>query len=171
MKKTIGLVVLVLIITQNRINAQSNLTEKQKNDSSQRAQIVFGEIGGNGLLLSANYDFRFFKSQKGLGMRVGLGFFGGSGGGIVTVPVGLNFLAGKAPNYLEVGAGYTYATFTGGSDSFFSGSGGVFVPSIGYRYQPIDKGFVALIFVSPLVSLGTGGGWIFWGGIGIGVKI
>jgi hypothetical protein len=39
-----------------------------------RAQSVFGELGGNGLLFSVNYDTRFSRSDKGLGMRAGLGF-------------------------------------------------------------------------------------------------
>ena len=133
------------------------------------AQSVFIEIGGNGLLFSANYDVRFGPRQNGLGGRLGVGFFGGSGGGILTVPAGINYLAGKAPNFLEVGLGYTYATFTG-SDDFFAGSGNILVPSIGYRYQQKSKGLMARVVFSPLIGLDEGGGWGFFGGIGVGYK-
>lgn len=138
--------------------------------TSERAQSVYGELGGNGLFFSGNYDFRFLKSQKGLGMRVGIGFFGGSGGGLISVPVGLNYLAGKAPNYLEVGLGYTFASFTSPDDFFNGETGSILVPSIGYRYQPLKKGFTGRVFIAPLISLGGGGGWLFWGGVSAGYK-
>ena len=116
-----------------------------------------------------NDDFRFTKSQKGLGMRLGAGFFGGSDGGIFTVPVGINHLAGKAPNYFESGIGVTYATLTG-NDNFFSGSGSLLVPSVGYRYQPEHSGFFGRAALSPLIGLEKGDGWIIFGGIGLGYK-
>ena len=144
--------------------------DRTSNNTSHRAQVIYGELLGNGLLFSANYDFRFAKSQKGLGMRLGLGFFGGSGSGIFTVPIGINHLAGKAPNYFESGIGVTYATFTG-DDYFLSGrSGSLLVPGIGYRYQPEHNGFFGKISLSPLISLEESGSWLFWGGIGLGYK-
>ena len=142
---------------------------QNENEEPKRAQSVYGEIGGNGLLFSANYDFRFQKSDKGFGMRAGLGFFGGSGGGLLTVPVGLNYLIGKAPSYLELGLGYTYASFTS-SDDFIEGSGSLLVPSIGYRFQPSKKGFTGRVILSPLIGLGEGGGWVMFGGISAGYK-
>lgn len=132
------------------------------------ASCVYGELGGNSPLFSANYDFRF-RGQKGLGMRVGAGLFGGSGGGLVMVPIGLNNLSGKAPNYLEIGLGATYLSLTD-DDEFFEGSTMLLVPSIGYRYQPLGKGFTARVFASPLISLNEGGGWFMWGGVSAGFK-
>ncbi|HVX24875.1 MAG TPA: hypothetical protein VHB70_00935 [Parafilimonas sp.] len=142
---------------------------QKENEPTSPAQSVFLEIGGNGLLFSANYDVRFTPHQNGIGGRIGLGFFGGSGGGILTVPIGLNYLAGKAPNFLEAGLGYTYATFTG-QDEFFSGHGGLLFPSIGYRYQQAGNGLMARIVISPAIEFGEGGGWAFFGGIGVGYK-
>jgi hypothetical protein len=101
--------------------------------------------------------------------ELALGFFGGSGGGILTVPIGLNYLVGKSPNFLEAGFGYTYATITGG-DGLISGSGSLFFPSIGYRYQQIGNGLMARIVISPAIAANNGGGWIFFGGIGVGYK-
>jgi hypothetical protein len=136
---------------------------------SQRAQAVYGELLGSGLIFSAHYDFRFAKKQNGLGMRVGLGFFGGSDGGILTVPVGINHLAGKGPHYFESGIGYTYATFTDGDD-FLEGSGNIIIPSVGYRYMPLANGFTARVYLSPLIAVGEDGGWLFWGGFSLGYK-
>lgn len=148
---------------------QSKVFAQNESDGPKRAQSVYGEIGGNGILFSANYDFRFKKSDKGLGMRAGLGFFGGSGGGLVTVPVGLNYLIGKAPSYLEVGLGYTYVSITS-EDNFIEGAGSLLVPSIGYRFQPSNKGFTGRVIISPLIGLGEGGGWVMFGGISAGYK-
>lgn len=138
-------------------------------EAGARAQSVYGELGANGILFSANYDTRFSQSQKGLGGRIGFGFLGGSGGGVLTVPIGLNHLAGRGPHYFETGLGFTYATITG-DDDFFGGGGKLLVPSIGYRYQALGKGFVGRVVLSPLVNLGEGGGWILFGGVSAGFK-
>lgn len=142
---------------------------QKNNEATSPAQSVFLEIGGNGLLFSANYDVRFTPHQNGIGGRIGLGFFGGSGGGILTVPIGINYLAGKSPNFFEAGFGYTYATLTG-NDDLFSGHGSLLFPSVGYRYQQTGNGLMARIVISPAIELGEGGGWIFFGGIGVGYK-
>ena len=141
----------------------------QEKQTSPRASSVYGEFLGNGLIFSANYDFRFAKKQNGLGMRLGLGFFGGSGGGLITVPVGLNYLAGKGPNYFEAGLGYTYASFTD-TDEFGTGTGSLLVPTVGYRFQPLANGFTGRVFIGPLIGIGAEGGWLMWGGLSVGYK-
>ncbi len=89
-------------------------------------QSFFAEVGGPGVLFSANFDTRFKKTPLGIGARLGLGFvsgyyptqidsFGyaygyGNARSIVTVPFQINYLFGK-PNSvsaLEIGAGATY---------------------------------------------------------------
>ena len=170
MQPKIKLLMLAILLATANIFAQTAVSDADKTLTNQphRAQVIYGELLGNGIVFSANYDFRFTKSQKGFGMRLGLGFFGVSGSGIITVPVGINHLAGKAPDYFESGIGITYAKFTG--TDFFSGSGSWLVPSIGYRYQPEHNGFFWRIAISPLISLEKGDGWISWGGIGLGYK-
>ncbi len=128
---------------------------------SQRAQSVFGEIGGNGILFSANYDVRFANSQKGLGMRIGIGGLID----VLTVPIALNYLSGKAPNYFEGGLGYTYATLTDET----SDHGSAIVFSAGYRYQPQKNGFTARVVLSPFVAT-DGEGFFFYGGVSVGYK-
>lgn len=139
--------------------------------SDTRAQVVLGELGANGILFSANYDFRFAPRNNGLGMRIGIGFLGGSGGGVLTLPVGFNHLSGKGPHHFESGLGFTFITGTGdASGDEGIGDGSVLVPSIGYRYQSVGKGFVGRVVLSPLILVGGGGGWFMFGGVGAGFR-
>ncbi len=175
MKPIISIFLLMLTITTSPIFSQSNTLHSDDStvQISQRAQVFFGELLGNGLLITANYDFRFGNSQKGFGMRLGIGYFGLGNDGILTIPIAINHLAGKAPNYFESGLGITYASLSSGSAGIrVNGSGTVIVPSIGYRYQPDKKGFFGRVSLSPLFSMESGGGVIpFWGGFGLGMKL
>lgn len=143
--------------------------QKSDNEKTNRAaQSVFVEVGGNGVGFSANYDSRFNKSEKGLGFRVGIGIYP-TIPSILTIPVGINHLAGKAPHYFESGVGVTYVSLL--SFSFFGSNvkanGIAFIPSIGYRYQPSGKGFTGRVFISPLIA---SGGAQFFGGLSGGFK-
>jgi hypothetical protein len=142
-----------------------NLSYAQKNEKahipSQRAQSVYGELGGNGILFSANYDVRFANSQKGLGARIGIGGLAN----YLTIPFAFNYLAGKAPNYFEGGLGITYATDAQAT----SDHGTAIVFSSGYRYQPLKNGFTARVVLSPFVAT-DGEGFFFFGGVSLGYK-
>lgn len=141
---------------------------------AQSHKSVFIELGANGMGLSANYDARFSKSDKGLGYRVGVGFVPGidliiiQTSGFLTIPVGLNYLAGKAPHYLEAGLGSTYVNGVSvkvfGSETDKKNAFGM-VPSVGYRYASAGKGVQFRIVVSPFI--GSGGG-AYYGGISFG---
>ena len=168
MKKTI-LCCLMTAFSVLSVFAQDDDDEPAKPPTT-NAQNVFGEIGGNGLAFTVNYDFRFAQRQRGLGMRIGAGFLGGSGGGILTIPFAINNLSGRAPNYFEAGLGATYASVGSGDDIFGAESSTVFIiPGIGYRYQPKAKGFTGRISFSPIIHPGSGE-WFTWGGISAGYK-
>ena len=74
---------------------------------AQGHQSVYLELGGNGLFISGNFDARFTKKENGFGFRMGLGMFPATifNSTFITIPVGLNHLAGKAPHHLESGMG------------------------------------------------------------------
>ncbi len=115
----------------------------------------YAEVGGPGILFSANLDKRFTKSHLGWGGRIGLGFVSGyiqetSGpnwdvSSVVTVPVQVNYIFGKSasPHTFEVGAGVTIAGkkieimdfYDEKSSSFFG------TASFMYRRQPVNGGF------------------------------
>ena len=138
---------------------------------SAQNKAVYGELGGNGLVFSANYDMRFTKTDGGFGFRVGVGFAGASGVSVVTFPVGLNYLTGKGPHHLELGIGVTPVTATVqffDDDESETGSTTFVMPSFGYRYAKQGKGFVGRVYVGPVFA----GGTVFfpWGGISAGIK-
>jgi hypothetical protein len=155
-----------MLLAATNIFAQN----KPANTSTGSAQSIYAELGGNGIFFSVNYDFRFAQSQKGLGMRVGLGYAPGTNDGVITIPLGINHLAGTAPHFFESGLGITYIKTVKGSDILSGLSGSCLVPGIGYRLQPGQRGFLFRITISPLVPLQAGGKTFFWGGIGLGYK-
>ena len=137
------------------------------------AKAAYAEIGGPGLA-SANFDIRFAKREDGFGGRVGIGGFsiGNSGDrvGIVTVPVGLNYLIGKDhKNYFEIGAGFTYvgakATSNSTSENFHSSFGNL---TLGYRLAPERGGFFFKAEITPV--FGDGFFIPYFAGIGFGYK-
>jgi len=137
------------------------------------AKAAYAEIGGPGLA-SVNFDTRFTKTEDGLGGRIGIGGFSvGSSGdrvGIITIPVGVNYLIGKdKKNYFEVGAGFTYVGVKSsadlGSDNFNSSFGNI---TLGYRLAPEKGGFFFKAEITPV--FGRGFFVPYYGGIGFGYK-
>ncbi|MFZ4056808.1 MAG: hypothetical protein ACOYKE_01660 [Ferruginibacter sp.] len=113
-------------------------------------------------IFTANYDSRFNKKTKGIGFHVGVGFLGSIGTSVIVVPLGVNWLKGKAPNYLEAGLGVTVLTLSG------YGAGTAIVPSVGYRHQPSTKGVGFRVFASPWVATQSGGALLMAGGVSVG---
>src|SRR6187455_1297153 len=82
------------------------------------------ELGGPGIVFSANYDTRFKQSRLGVGGRIGIGFvsgwestydpatgyYDGEDVTAITLPVQLNYIFGKegSAHTFEVGGGITY---------------------------------------------------------------
>jgi hypothetical protein len=128
-----------------------------------RAQNFFVEIGGQGLLFTANYDTRFKKARNGLGGRVGIGYFAADGDNITTVPLSLNYLLGKDKHLFEIGLGATF----GNATLFGSNENNVFgTMSFTYRVQPVDSGFSFRAGLTPIFS---GDFFIpYFGGLSIG---
>lgn len=129
----------------------------------------YAEIGGPGILFSANIDRRFAKSHLGFGGRIGIGFVTGDTydyvnnidyqqKSVVTVPLQLNYIFGKANSVhsFEVGAG---ATFVGKEidimDFYEENRSNFFgTASFMYRRQPVDGGFSWRIGFTPLIANG-----------------
>jgi hypothetical protein len=138
------------------------------------AKAVYAELGGPGIA-SANFDIRFSKKEDGLGGRIGIGGFSLSDNydghvGILTVPVGLNYLIGKdRKNYFEIGAGFTYIGVSSrdnvSSDNFSSSFGNL---TFGYRLAPERGGFFFKAEITPV--FGSGFFIPYYGGIGFGYK-
>ncbi len=141
----------------------------QKNDLvTGSTKTIYGEIGGPGAL-SVNYDQRF-KGEKGLGFRVGIGGITVLVAGVFTLPVGINYLQGSNGHYLELGTGLSGVTVYNGAE-FFDARNSTVIGyfTVGYRYQPLKKGFTGRIFVSPLIT--PGGFFPIYGGISAGIRL
>lgn len=133
--------------------------------SAQSNKAVFVELLGNGIIFSANYDMRFSKKPDGLGGRVGIGYVGVEGDGILTVPVMANYLLGKEGKYFEVGLGATFLSTDADVGSLDSSSL-VGTMSFMYRRQPTDGGFMWKIGITPLFN--SSAFTPFWFGAGLG---
>jgi hypothetical protein len=155
------------------------LLAQEKSSNTVPGQTMFyAELGGPGILFSANIDRRFTKSALGFGGRIGLGFittdvlvgsvspsgfYSYETRSIVTIPLQLNYIFGK-PNSvhsMEVGAG---VTFTGKRIDIFDnnyrrnspGASAFGTASFMYRKIPKDGGFTWRIGFTPII----GGGYI-----------
>lgn len=148
---------------------------------SQRRKTVFVEALGNGLTVSGNFDLRLKANQNdGLGLRAGIG--GGSldgtdeqgnsaSVGIITFPLAVNYLVGKKRSAFESGIGITpiYVSASGTiDDNDFSGKGLTLSGflNLGYRYQPLNNGFMGHIKWTPAIN--SSGFSPSWFGVGIG---
>lgn len=174
MRKQI-LVLCSLLLISSFIFSQDN---KIGQDNSIGKSSFFAELGGPGILFSANYDTRFKQSRLGLGGRVGIGFvtaydeyydpntgqyYGGDEAAAITFPIQLNYVFGKgnSPHTFEVGGGITYASKklnimnfdSYGNEDHRTQLFGTFC--FMYRRQPVDGGFSWRIGFTPLVGSGT----------------
>ncbi len=172
----------VILLSLLTLSVTTLFAQNDKNSSTVPNQSFFAELGGPGVLFSANYDTRFKKSKFGLGMRAGLGFvsyyennYTNTGNGsfssysenrsIVTVPLQLNYLLGKegSVNALEIGAGVTFLGKE--SDVFNNGRyvNGMYVDdktrflgtaSFMYRRLPTNGGFSWRLGFTPIIYNG-----------------
>jgi len=146
--------------------------KKESDNQSGGGQTSFyAELGGPGILFSANIDKRFTKSNLGWGGRIGLGFVSGyivpdtgnyyyndNLSSVVTIPVQVNYIFGKpnSPHTFEVGAGLTV---TGKKievfDFYDKKRSSLFgTASFMYRRQPLNGGFTWRIGFTPIIAKG-----------------
>jgi hypothetical protein len=133
---------------------------------------AYGELGGNGLLLTANYERRFSPHVAG---RIGFSFVeveeesSGDTDPVVIVPLMVNYLTHPRLNHhLELGAGVTIAvgeTSGWASDIDEDFSAVIGTATIGYRYQRPERGFV---FRAGLTPFFDGDGIAPWAGVSFG---
>ena len=141
MKTTITTYLLVFLILSTypphgKVSAQSNSIE----DIVTAPNAMFVQLLGEGPAITANYERMLFTTTPhNIALRAGFGFWGWENGSGVIVPVGVCYLFGYS-HKIEVGIGYAFLT---GSDN------GVSTGVIGYRYQPIDGGFLIRVSFTP----------------------
>lgn len=158
--------IFTLIITVFSLQTLSAQSANHAIKTPGRTQF-YAELGGPGILFSANMDTRFKKSSLGWGGRVGIGFVtayevDGSLNddpiSALTLPVQVNYVFGKAesPHTFEVGAGITYVGKELEIMNFYDDkTSQVFgTASFMYRRQPVKGGFTWRIGFTPLIAKG-----------------
>ena len=124
--------------------------------SAQSAQSVYFELGGPGIA-SFNYDTRFSGREGGIGGRIGVGYskFVTDGIAQVYLPLGINYLLGKDKrHYFEIGGGFT-PVFNSSPEGNSAISNSFAHLVLGYRFQPIKKGFTFRAFICPVYGNGV----------------
>ena len=166
MQKFLSILALLCFFISNSFsqNSKSNISPTPGQTS------FYAELGGSGILFSANIDRRFKASALGWGFRGGIGFVTADEEEVVngnyeynpvstiTVPVQVNYIFGKfdSPHTFEVGAGLTYVGKKLDIMNFYddrkSNLFGTF--SFMYRRQPVNGGFSWRAGFTPLVAKG-----------------
>ena len=137
--------------------------------TAQSAQSVYFELAGPGIA-SFNYDLRFLGREGGLGGRIGVGYnkLVSDGIPVVYLPLGINYLLGKDKrHYFEIGGGVT-PVFNSSSDGSSAITETFAHLILGYRFQPIKKGFTFRAFICPIY--GNGIFIPYYAGISAGYK-
>ena len=151
--KYTALFTLVLLFLSVLVKGQESGSTSSEN--GKRAQNVFVELGGQGLLFTANYDSRFSKRRDGLGGRAGIGYISIGGDNASTVPLSLTYLLGKGRQFFEIGLGATLLATSGNDNSFLfneNNSNIIGTMSFSYRLQPIDRGFSFRAGLTPIFN-------------------
>jgi hypothetical protein len=167
----------------------------QERKDQYRNKSFFLEFGGSGVaVLTANYDFRFFKGRNdGPGMRIGIGGEsyksehligeGETKGKLFAVPLEVNYIFGIKRVSFEIGYSLTYISQTGNStfrlfnpEYTNTDESGKFVVSyvpVGIRLKPKTDGFMVKFNVGPLLNYSAPNVFHyekvqFWMGLAIG---
>jgi hypothetical protein len=160
---TLFLTVLISLIFNNIVSAQSVTTTKTDTIKTERPENVYLELGSAGLFYSLNYDTRFAAAHNGLGGRLGIGTWKAGSTTFITVPFQLNYLIGSRSNFLELGAGATLLTLNGTYNGnpllsyhqLIVSTTVLPTTTIGYRHQPYHGGIDFGVSFNPLLLNGT----------------
>lgn len=121
--------------------------------TTRSSNVVYMEAASKGAVYSVNYERVFANGSNYIkSFRVGCSLYNNT----IALPVGISFFKGKAPHYLDYSLLLT--PYIEGYQQLFNGKNSsdkkaYIMPGIGYRYQPIKKGFFAKITAGPVLSL------------------
>jgi hypothetical protein len=96
----------LLIICAFTANAQriTKADSVQNSYATKRAKTFYFELLGPGAIYSVNYDIRLKKQQDGWGGHAGISYYADDNQHVFTIPLVINYLAGKRGKYFQVGA-------------------------------------------------------------------
>jgi hypothetical protein len=152
----------------------------QESNTGNTVKQFYTELGGPGILFSANMDSRFKAlTRLGWGFRAGFGFtlvdqqtsnYGYRTRSVATFPLGINYLFGKSgsPHMFEVGGGVTILSRKSSILNYNERKEGYFLGHFDfmYRRQPPEGGFCWRIGMTPLIN--PDGDIVPFGAVGLG---
>ena len=123
--------------------------------NSFKRNAFYGELGGNGLGLSVNYE-RQIWDKPGLGWHMGIGL----GSDKPSIPLGAKYLFGLGgqKSFIETGLGITLTGQDLLDDKYFFNNTGdnpygvAFIPSLGYRHHHKRYGLMWSVNYTPFFS-------------------
>lgn len=144
MKRDIFIFLLIIGIG-NFFTYGSEVLGKEKNTLEDfSSNGVYFEIGGQGLIFSLNYDYRFITNST---FRIGASFFLFGYG----FPISLNFITdNNSSHHFEAGIGVMWLK----ASSLWGEAKSEFIPNccLGYRYQPIKKSVLLRVSFTPFFN-------------------
>lgn len=153
--KTKQLLIFICLVLSLRFTGFS-----QKDNTNNRFVVVI-DFGGNSGVYSMNNEYEIINhAQFKVNTRIGFGYLPVKGSYFFCLPVGINLFTGEQKHHLEVGLGSTIISglsFTNiqinSTDKYYADKAIYFVPSVGYRYDGLNKGLIIKLYYSPLVLL------------------
>ena len=154
-----------LIITFSILLSISNLSaqvisQNVIQDSVLEKKFMFIEVGGNGILLSINYERLIFDN---IGVRTGVGTLGIYG---LTIPAMFNFYIGSN-RQLELGIGTVYTDYFPKEGGFIHNGEFLIGTTVGYKFQKENSNLILRFSFTPFYSTSEDKVQLF-GGISLG---
>jgi len=140
----------------------------------QRQKSIMIGVMGSTPLVGIKYDTRILKNvTNGFGATIGIGsikIIDSDSNHSATLSIGPNYLVGKGTSHLLLGLSSTFA-FSRSYPLDSPPKNSIktrFIPEIGYRYSPREKGLTAEVTWNPLFSNLDNNRALIYFGIGIG---
>jgi hypothetical protein len=185
--KTAFLLIIVLAVLC--VTSLASRAQDQAQTGTERPNVItapnaiYVEALGTGFIYSINYERSLGDMFS---ARIGFGYFpfpsitdtnaNGStstiNASITSVPVSVSWYPfGATSSKLEIGAGATYIDLVAkkvGKSKEGGGSGENISGILGYRYQPLDGGFLFRLAFTPIFSSPVFSKFQPWGGVSLG---
>lgn len=153
---------ILLIITLIGLILSVKSQEKQEDIAQSIAKnAAYASAGGAGIYFSLLYERQLFIKEK---YSVGIkGGFGTSFSSVLfpqefNIPLGVFFLYGKKNSHLDIslnGSNYLLDQYDPQKDKNFKELKLLFVPSVAYRFQYPEGGFMARFGFSPIINFNS----------------
>jgi len=143
LSKSITLLLFFLFVPL--IFAQENSDNNETKNSVREKNYMFVEAGGNGILLSINYERLIFDK---IGLRTGIGTLALYG---LTIPAMINYYFGSN-RQLELGIGIVYTDYFPRESEFIHNGEYLIGTTVGYKFQKENSNIILRFSFTPFYS-------------------